>query len=179
MRNEFATTRSLWELCPDFVPKLVAVRKEWNAWLTEHSGDPLPDLPNESELVSVARRMAQLQLRTIGETAELLALGAFDQRLPALRSHIDAVIAYLIEAMGRQRSTKAAPLSRHRLLESGRNSASRVFSPGWARYTGCVDPQRFECGQHSFGRRELRLHRLERSGGWEPFSRLRAPVPAK
>jgi hypothetical protein len=117
--HEFGITRFLWELCPDFLPKLVADRKDWNAWLIEHAGDPLPDPPSLSELVSAARRMAQLQLLTIGETDELLALGAFDQRLPALRSHIDVVIAYLIEAMARQTSTKAAPLSRGRLLGLG------------------------------------------------------------
>jgi hypothetical protein len=92
---------------------------EWNAWLTEHSGDPLSDPPGAMELASAARRMAQLQLLTIDETDELLAAGAFDQRLSVLRSHIDAVIAYLIEAMARQRSTKAAPLSRDRLLDLG------------------------------------------------------------
>ena len=115
--HEFAITCFLCESCPDFVPKLVAVRKEWNAWLTEHAGDPLPDAPNLSELVSAARRMAQLQVLFVGKTDELLALGAFDQRLSALRSHIDAVIAYLIEAMARQTSTKVAPLSRDRLLD--------------------------------------------------------------
>lgn len=63
--------------------------------------------------------MSQLQLLTVGETDELLAGGAFDQRLPALRIHIDAVIAYLIEAMDRQTSTQVAPLSRDRLLDLG------------------------------------------------------------
>ena len=117
--HEFAITRFLRELCPDFLPKLVADRKEWNAWLTEHAGNPLAHSPSLSELVSAARRMAQLQLLTIGVTDELLALGATDQRLPALRSHIGAVIAYLVEAMAGQTSTKAVPLSRHRLLELG------------------------------------------------------------
>ena len=117
--HEFAITRFLWELCPDFVPKLVAARTEWNAWLTEHAGDPLSDPPNPIELGSSARRMAQLQLLTIDETDELLAAGAFDQRLSVLRSHIEAVIAYLVEAMARQRSTKAAPLRRDRLLDLG------------------------------------------------------------
>jgi hypothetical protein len=49
----------------------------------------------------------------------LLLTGASDQRLPALRSGIDAVFEYLIEAMERQSSTKVSPLSRYRLLEIG------------------------------------------------------------
>ena len=117
--HEFALTRLLWELCPDFLPKIVASRKDWNAWLTEDAGDPLPSPPSLDELVPAARRMAQLQLLTIGRTDKLLAEGGFDQRLPELRSHIDAVIAYLIEAMARQTSTKVAALGRDRLLELG------------------------------------------------------------
>jgi hypothetical protein len=117
--HEFAMMRFLCKMCPDFLPKLVAIRKEWNAWLTEDAGDPLSDAPGPTELATVATRMARLQLLAIDWTDELLASGAFDQRLPALRSHIDAVIAFLIEAMGRQTSTRVAPLSRDRLLELG------------------------------------------------------------
>jgi hypothetical protein len=117
--HEFAITRLLWKLCLDFLPKLVSARDDWNAWLTEDAGDPLPDAPSPDELVAAAKRMAGLQLLTIGQTDDLLAAGAFDQRLPVLRSHIDSVIAYLIDAMARQTSTKSTPLSRDRLLELG------------------------------------------------------------
>ena len=115
--HEFAITRFLWESCPDFLPRLVAIREDWNAWLTEDAGDPLPDAPGPDELASAAKRMAGLQLMTVGRTDELLAAGAFDQRLLVLRSHIDPVIAYLIDTMARQTSTKSAPLGRDRLLE--------------------------------------------------------------
>jgi hypothetical protein len=117
--HEFAITRFLWELCPDSLPKLVSARGDWNAWLTEDAGYPLPDSPSRNEHVAAAKRMAGLQLLTIGRTDDLLAAGAFDQRLPVLRSHIDSVIAYLIDAMARQTSAKSAPLSGDRLLELG------------------------------------------------------------
>lgn len=117
--HEFQMTRFLSEAHPDFLPKLVATKKEWNAWLTEDAGCPLSQPPSSAELLAAAKRVASLQVLTVGETDELLAAGAFDQRLPVLRSHIDAVIAYLIEAMARQRSTKAARLSRDRLLDLG------------------------------------------------------------
>jgi len=106
-------------LCPDFLPKLLDTRRDWNAWLTEDAGNPLPDAPGLVELVLAAKRMAELQLLTVNQTDALLAVGAFDQRLSVLRSHIDAVIAYLVDAMARQTSTKSAPLSRGRLLELG------------------------------------------------------------
>lgn len=117
--HEFAITRFLWELCPDYLPKLVAAREDWNAWLTEDAGDPLPDAPSPDELLAAAKRMAALQRLTVGQTDDLLASGAFDLRLPVLKSHIDLVIAYLIDAMARQTSKKSAPLSRGRLLELG------------------------------------------------------------
>ena len=117
--HEFALTRFLSESYPDFLPRVVATSKEWNAWLTEDGGEPLTDVPTAPELVSAARRMAQLQILAIGQTNRLLVEGAFDNRTHTLRSHIDVVISYLIEAMARQTSTKVAPLSRTRLLELG------------------------------------------------------------
>jgi hypothetical protein len=126
--HEFGMTSLLCDLYPDFLPKIVATKGEWNAWLTEHAGDPLPDLPNATELVSVASKMAKLQVQSSGRTKEFLTAGAFDQRSPALRSHIDRVISFLIEAMYRQTSTKVVPLSAIRLLEIGeilRDACSR------------------------------------------------------
>jgi Phosphotransferase enzyme family len=117
--HELGMMGLLCTLCPAFLPKLVAIREDWNAWLTKDAGDPLPDAPSQDELGSATKRMAGLQLLTVGQTDALLAAGAFDQRLPVLRSHIDSVIVYLIEAMARQTSTKAAPLSRNRLLKLG------------------------------------------------------------
>jgi hypothetical protein len=117
--HEFPITLLLSELCPEFLPKLVAIKKEWNAWLSEDAGNPISDPPNAAELISAATSMAKFQLLTIGHTEDLLAAGAFDQRLPVLRSRVDLVIAYLIEAMSRQTSTKAVPLKGDRLLEMG------------------------------------------------------------
>ena len=117
--HEFAITSLLSDLCPGYFPNLVAVRREWNGWLTEDAGHPLSDTPSLSELAQVSKRMAQLQYLTVGKTDELLSLGACDQRLPVLRSQIDAVIAFLIEMMARQTSMKVAALSRDRLLDLG------------------------------------------------------------
>jgi hypothetical protein len=117
--HEFGMTSLLYNSYPDFLPKVVATKGEWNAWLTEHAGDPLPDFPNATELVSAASKMTKLQIQSSGRTREFLTIGAVDQRLSTLRIHIDRVISFLIQAMGRQISTKAAPLSTTRLLELG------------------------------------------------------------
>ncbi|WP_420237172.1 phosphotransferase family protein [Telmatobacter bradus] len=115
--HEFAFTVCLSELCPNSLPPLIAKKKDWNAWLTAEAGTPLCDPPSKESLVGAAEGFASLQLRTVGCVDVLLSAGAFDQRPSILRSHIDAITAYLIDAMARQTSTKALPLSRKRLLE--------------------------------------------------------------
>jgi hypothetical protein len=117
--HEFGLIRLLSELCPEFLPKVVATRKDWNAWLSEDAGAPLPEPAGSNELAAAATTMARLQVLTIGRSDELLTAGAFDQRLPALRNSVDRAIAYLIEAMAQQTSTKAAPISGDRLKELG------------------------------------------------------------
>jgi len=64
--REFGMTCFLCDLYPDFLPKVVATKTEWNAWLAEHAGDSLPDLPSAAELASAANRMARLQLLSCG-----------------------------------------------------------------------------------------------------------------
>ena len=117
--HEFRVTHTLCEAHPEFFPKLVAIKREWNAWLVEDAGDPLSDPPSFVELLSAAIRLANLQVLTVNETGNLLAAGAWDQRLPVLKSHIGKILTYLIEAMARQTSTRAVPMSQHRLHELG------------------------------------------------------------
>jgi hypothetical protein len=117
--HEMAITSRLSELCPEFLPTLVAIRSEWNAWVTEDAGEAL-SLPADDRLFAdVVRRFGSLQIRSIDAADLLLADGAFDHRAPALLREVDQVIAFLIEAMERQTSTKALPLKRDRLEELG------------------------------------------------------------
>lgn len=117
--HELSTTSCLSGLCPEFLPKLIAMKKEWNAWLMEDAGEPLCDSPGELEIAGAVRSFATLQVRTVDAVDDLLATGAFDQRLPLLRRHLDEVIAFLIDAMARQTSTKVAPLRSNRVKELG------------------------------------------------------------
>jgi Phosphotransferase enzyme family len=131
--HEFSITCCVARLCPSFVPTLVAVRNEWNVWLTEDAGYPLSDRPEVEVLVDCTVSLASLQITTIDSIDALLTAGAFDQRLAALGSHIDEVTDYLIDAMARQTSTKVAPLSRDRLLALSnilRNACDRLEAFG-------------------------------------------------
>jgi hypothetical protein len=80
-------------------------------------GTPLPHPTPEDLLVGAAKTLASLQVQTTGCLDVLLASGAFDQRIQVLESHIDSITACLLGAMGRQRSTKVAPLSEARVSE--------------------------------------------------------------
>lgn len=122
--HEFHITRKLAELCPEYLPRQIAAREDWNAWLMEDAGQPLDsmELPMLEEAVLT---MARLQRRTLGGTGEFLAAGAFDQRIGTLRTHLRELMEYLQEAMAKQTSTKAPRLDRHRLcrLESALRDA--------------------------------------------------------
>lgn len=115
--HELSITSCLSNLYPEFLPKLVAIRNDWNAWLTEDAGEPLLTPPADAVFTQAIRSFASLQIRTIGTIDILLAAGAFDQRIPVLRCHLDDVVAFLIYVMAKQTSAKVAPLSRHRVLE--------------------------------------------------------------
>jgi hypothetical protein len=117
--QELSITSCLSNLYPEFIPKLVAIRNDWNAWLTEDAGEPLSTPPADAVFTQAIRSFAFLQTRTIGTVDVLLAAGAFDQRIPVLRRDLGDVVVFLIDAMARQTSAKVAPLSRHRVLELG------------------------------------------------------------
>lgn len=117
--HELSITSCLSGLCPESLPKLVAIRSDWNAWLTKDAGEPLPTFYADAAFVRAVRSFASLQIRTTGAVDILLAAGAFDQRIPVLRRHLDHVVPFLIDAMARQTAAKVAPLSPHRVLELG------------------------------------------------------------
>jgi hypothetical protein len=117
--HELSITSCLSGLHPEFLPKLVAIRNDWNAWLTEDAGEQLSAPAAGAVFVKAIKSFASLQIQTIGTVDFLFAAGAFDQRIPVLRCHLDDVVAFLIDAMARQTSAKVAPLRRHRVLELG------------------------------------------------------------
>jgi len=117
--QEFSTTSYLAAECPEYLPRIVAMRSDWHAWVMEEFGASLHSSDSLSEFQTAARRMASLQMRLVGKSEELLRAHFADHRIQRLDSQIDDLIAYLEEAMGRQSSTKAPVLSPARLQEIG------------------------------------------------------------
>jgi len=115
-RHEFHVTEKLAELCPEFMPRRVAARTDWNAWLMEDAGCPL-DSWTLPALEQAVYSMAMLQQMTIGRSNPLLTAGAFDQRLCVLRAHLAELFDYLDEAMAKQTSTRVQPIEKRRLWQ--------------------------------------------------------------
>jgi hypothetical protein len=116
-RHEYNLSILLSEMCPQYLPPLVANRSDWNAWLMRDTGGRLEKGLSQPVLEQAVSRLAELQKMALFFTDELIVPGAADQRAGVLRNHLSQIIEYLSDAMERQTSTKVPRLERHRLCE--------------------------------------------------------------
>lgn len=114
--HEFNVTKLLAKLCPDYVPRCVAFREEWNAWLMEDAGRPA-EVWSLPLLTDAARSMAELQLGTMRDADAFLAAGAFDHRLASMQRGLADLVDYLGEAMAKQVTTTVPRIEKRRLRE--------------------------------------------------------------
>jgi hypothetical protein len=79
--REFAITRELASRCQEYVPRLLAVRPDWNAWLAEECPGKTLDQVSDIGLWSRAvRSLANLQIESMSWSKSLLQAGAHDLR---------------------------------------------------------------------------------------------------
>jgi len=123
--HELPISCLLAKLCSGFVPEVLGIHAGWNAWLmadmeTSLSTPVLESIPWERKLEHAVDALSALQLRTMGREAELIAAGAFDQRIARLRADSRAMFERIEEAMALQTSMKADRISgaRVRMLRS-------------------------------------------------------------
>jgi hypothetical protein len=120
--NERTLTALLSRLCGNCLPRFVAEKVDWNAWLMLEESCGVSVLPMEPDdvvrlLGHAAGSLAELQLKTVGLDQVLIEAGAFDQRLHVLRRDADVLFAYVAEAMSFQTSTKVPRIETSRLQE--------------------------------------------------------------
>jgi hypothetical protein len=120
--HELSITRLLSELGGRFLPEMISSRSAWNAWLMSGEATQLTELPTDPfELFCVledaVESMAELQMKTEGQSLDLLEAGAFDQGLEVFQKHSDCLFDYLQEAMSLQTSTKVPRVDKPRLQE--------------------------------------------------------------
>jgi Phosphotransferase enzyme family len=120
--HERQITGLLSRLCPPCLPRIVAEKPEWNAWLMTGGASALTSLPSSPDdlvqlLGQAVHSLAELQINTVGKECLLFGAGAFDQRLDVIRRNADRLFAYVEEAMSLQTSTKAPQIGPGRLKE--------------------------------------------------------------
>ncbi|MGB9309399.1 MAG: phosphotransferase, partial [Candidatus Acidiferrales bacterium] len=98
--HEFPVTLALARLFPEYVPRVLGVHTSCNGWLSEEApGMLLEDCEELAFWERVARKLAELQLASVGKCAELLESSCKDLRLPELIKHVDPFLARMAEFM--------------------------------------------------------------------------------
>lgn len=116
-QHEFQITKALAEHFPHHLPRIVAMRDDWNAWVMEETGHPLSDSFSFPSIEEAVVALAELQKESIGHVESLRAAGCLDRSIPVLKTHLGEITAHLEEAMARQSSIKVASIEPHRLRE--------------------------------------------------------------
>ena len=128
--HEYALTLELARILPDFLPPIVASRKDWNAWVMEDFGASFRQELGVAPFEKAVHLMSSLQLQTTSIIDLLLAAGCADRRISMLLNQLDGMIEYLEETMTYQLSTKASRLGRgelHQLKSSLLGACSEML----------------------------------------------------
>src|SRR5437899_7799928 len=141
--HELPVSLLLARLFPRHVPRILGVHPSWNGWLSaEASGTALDESSDFSDWERAARELAELQIESIGKTAELLEGKCKDLRLPQLVRRIDPFLARMAEFMARQEKTSPTTLLKSELIslaEGLRESFSLLRSLGLPDTLGHID----------------------------------------
>lgn len=129
--NEFPTTLLLCRLFPSYLPKILASDPLLNGWLMESGGEfTLSDCGEIEVWVKALRRLAELQVQSVGHTPELLRAGCHDLRLEALRSLVTPFFEVMVDLMAQQVKTSPPPLTIEEINQLARDvqeSLSKIF----------------------------------------------------
>jgi thiamine kinase-like enzyme len=115
--HEFNIVSVLAALFPEYLPPIVAVRPEWNAWLTTEAEGTSPDADsNFSVWRTIAARLAELQIASLHKTPRLMAAGCRDVRVSSLLNCADDFFAIMAELMKQQTKTPPSILTSTQLF---------------------------------------------------------------
>ncbi len=118
--HELIVSLLLARLFPKHVPRILGVHPSWNGWLSaEASGTALDEISDCSTWERVAGELAELQIASIGKSAELLEGKCKDLRLPETVKFIVPFLARMADFMAAQEKRSPAPLANSELLSLG------------------------------------------------------------
>jgi hypothetical protein len=115
--REFAITCTLAQLFPDCLPPMLAVRTEWNGWLSEEvQGNLLSEVREQVLWERAAAVLARLQTGSIDRASQILGAGAHDLVSAVLSELIEPFLNSIAQLMGRQSKVPPAVLNHTDLL---------------------------------------------------------------
>jgi len=117
--HECGLTVKLADLFPEYLPVVVAVREDWNAWVTEDAGSSLSTVDKLEVLIDAVTALAELQTLSLPHVPQLEQAGCVDRTLGRVLNHLPEMITCLEEAMRNQTSTRVQPVAASRLREVG------------------------------------------------------------
>ncbi len=115
--HEFNIASVLTALFPAYLPRMVAARPEWNAWLMREAEGASPDGDaNFSMWKTISARLGELQIASIHETPRLMAAGCRDVSVPSLLNCADEFFAIMADLMKQQNKMPPSVLTSTELL---------------------------------------------------------------
>jgi Phosphotransferase enzyme family len=109
--HEYRITRELASRFPRYLPQLVALRPEWNAWLSvESQGTHLTAASSTGDWEYAAAALAELQIASFGYGLHLIASGCKDVRASSLLDRVDPFFDCLTQLMSAQTRESPPPL---------------------------------------------------------------------
>ena len=141
--RELSVTITLARLFPGSVPTLLGIHEAWNGWLSEEAtGISLGETSGLVAWERAASELAELQIKSIGNTAQLLGSELKDLRAPRLTERIDPFLAHMRDLMAAQEKPAPAPLDESQLAllaETLRESCVESERSGFPDTLGHVD----------------------------------------
>jgi len=186
--REYSITLALAKYFPTFVPRVIAMRNDWNGWLSIEAEGTHPNENSDMEVwMRVATTLAEMQIASFGQTLHLVNTGCRDTRVCTLIELVEPFIEVMAELMERQTKESPPALSRSELLTLRRqlhdafsqaadsdipNAIGHLdFNPGniVANHNGCVFLDWAEaCAGHPFLTHQYLLRHLGRYG--QPYN---------
>src|ERR1700722_7315205 len=106
--REYSITLGLAKYFPTFVPRVIAMRDDWNGWLAVEAEGTHPNENSDIEVwTRVATTLAEMQIASFGQTLHLVNTGCRDARICTLLELVEPFVEVMAELMERQ--TKKSP----------------------------------------------------------------------
>jgi hypothetical protein len=116
--REFNIVSTLAALLPEYVPPIIAVRPEWNAWLTTEVEGASPDADsNFSTWRTISARLAELQIASLHEMPRLMSAGCRDVSASSLLNSTDEFFSIMNKLVKQQTKTPPSILTSEEIVD--------------------------------------------------------------